>query len=324
LPYDISYSYPVHKIPFLDNSSLKNLFYESAKVVLSAFTGGPDTSQVTGNGISMAAIDVKGRDSFLDPFKWLLNDLAVEGRIVAFGEMDHTIENSDIMFKEGCNIGLPTEQFYYLKYSPFPGAELIHEIVNKPLHGQLLQWNPRFPIISFSKSLEFARNHDLAQDQLFPVYCLNEMCDIQFLAEIADLMAQKVEGGEVGPKVWLDGVFLDGCRWCIGLCPALKLQRVVIRVGGEILPCMTGKPMGELTDNMEDLRKNARKIYERIRKDRRCDECPADSRCSKCLFPYPLNQERYCELKRSRLDISGIVTRSNLVNTSKLAEIFRQ
>jgi hypothetical protein len=156
------------------------------------------------------------------------------------------------------------------------------------------------------------------QDQLFPVFCLSEKSDVQFLADIADALAQRVKTGTIGPKVWLDGVFLDGCRWGTGLCPALKLRRVFINEFGEILPCLTGQSLGELADSVQDLRNNARRIYAKIREDRKCGKCPADSCCSKCIFPHPLNQKEYCELRRTNSNISGIVTRSNLVNTTDL------
>ncbi len=318
LPYDTHHAYPVHKIPFLDNSSLKDLCHGSAKIVLDSFAGGLNTSKPIGNGILMALIEAGEGNSFLNSFKWLLQALAVEGRVVALGRENDTIENFDLMLRDGYKIGLPTDQLYYLKSCSFPDAELIYEIINKPLQGKLLQWNPRFPLIRFSESLDFAKKLYPMQDQLFPVFCLSEKADVQFLAEIADILAQKVKSGAIGPKVWLDGVFLDGCRWGVGLCPALKLQRVIINNCAEILPCINGQPLGELTDDIQDIRNNAGRIYARIRENRKCEECPADSRCSKCLFPYPLNQQEYCELQRANSNISGIVTRSNLVNTVEL------
>jgi anaerobic magnesium-protoporphyrin IX monomethyl ester cyclase len=318
LPYITSHAYPVHKIPFWDNSSLKLDESYSARIVCKTFAGGPYTVKGIGKAIAQAIVERSEGNSFLDSFRWLSQEFAIQGGIVILGKEKETIENFDSMMMNNYNIGFPSDEFYYLKNKSFPDAELIYEIVNKPLHGQLLQWNPRFPLIRFSESLEFAEKHDLTQDQLFPVFCLNDKADVQFLAEIADKLAQKVKSGTIGPKVWLDGVFLDGCRWGMGLCPALKLQRVVINKSGEILPCVTGQPLGNLQDSVQDLRNNAKEIYARIREERKCGECPASPRCSKCLFPHPLNQQEYCELQRANSNISGIVTRSNLVNTVEL------
>ncbi len=155
---------------------------------------------------------------------------------------------------------------------------------------------PRFPVVRFSKSLEFAKKQDFVQTQIYPVYCMKEKIDVQFLAKIADMLDKKVKSGMIGPKAWLDGVFLDGCRWSKNLCPALKLRRITISKAGEVLPCITGQPIGDLNDSKQDLRNNARNIYEKMREERKCAECPAESRCSKCLFPYPIGQKEYCEL----------------------------
>jgi anaerobic magnesium-protoporphyrin IX monomethyl ester cyclase len=315
LPYETKYAYPVHEIPFLDNSSIKTLYFESAKNVLKAFIGGPDTSKAVGNGISLATIEASERKSFLEPFEWLHKSLAVGGIVVVLGGANDTIDDFDLMRKDGYNSGVPTGQIHHLKGYSFPDAELVYEIINKPLHGQLHRWNPRFPLIRFGNSLKFAGKHDPSEDQLFPVFCLNDMADVQFLAEMSDVIAQKIESGAVGPKVFLDGVFLDGCRWGTSMCPALDLKHIVIDRNGDILPCMTGQPLGGLTDSLQDLRNNADRIYAKIRKERKCDACPAESRCSKCLFPYPLNQQEYCELQRANTNISGLVTRSNLANT---------
>jgi radical SAM protein with 4Fe4S-binding SPASM domain len=317
LPYETQHAYPVHEIPFLDNSNIKALYFESAKNVLKALIGGPDTSKAIGNGISLASINAPEQNSFVDSFEWLHESLAVGGIVVVLGGANDTIDDFDLMRKDGYNSGLPTGRIHHLKGYSFPDAELVFEIINKPLHGMLHRWNPRFPLIRFGKSLDFAGNHNLAEDMLFPVFCLNDMADVELLAEMSDMIAQKIESGAVGPMVFLDGVFLDGCRWGTVLCPALDLKHIVINKNGDILPCMTGQPLGGLTDSLQDLRNNADRIYAEIRKERKCDACPADSRCSKCLFPYPLNQQEYCELQRANSNISGLVTRSNLANTAE-------
>jgi anaerobic magnesium-protoporphyrin IX monomethyl ester cyclase len=317
LPYETQHAYPVHEIPFLDNSTIKTVYFESAKSILNAFIGGPDKSKAIGNGISLALIEAPMRKSFIDSFKWLHKSLAVGGIVVVLGAADDTIDDFDLMRKDGYDSGLPTGQIDHLGSSSFPYAELIYEIINKPLKGKLQRWNPRFPFIRFSRSLDFAGKHNLAEDQLFPVFTLNEKADVQLLSEISDVIAQKVKSGAIGPKVFLDGVFLDGCRWETELCPALDLKRIVINQNGDILPCMTGQPLGGLEDSLQDLRNNVDRIYAKIRKERECEACPADSRCSKCLFPYPLNQQEYCELQRANSNIAGLVTRSNIANTAK-------
>lgn len=320
LPYDVQHAYPVCEIPFLDNSSLKSYIDKFAKIVLKTFAGGPDTVKSTENGIILATIDCFDDGPFLESINWLSKALAILGKVVIHGKENDTIDDFEFLLKPHYRFGLPTNECYYLRCHPIPGAELIYEVINKPLYGKLLQWNPRFPLVKLSKSIGFAKENNPTQSEIFPVYCIRDNKDINFLTKLADKLAQQFSNDTIGPKVWLDGVFLDGCRWCKGLCPALKLQRVVINKSGEILPCMTGNALGNLQDRVKDLRDNAKNFYVRIREERKCGECPADSRCSKCLFPYPLDQQEYCELQRENLNISGIVARSNLVNTTELGQ----
>jgi anaerobic magnesium-protoporphyrin IX monomethyl ester cyclase len=321
LPFDVEYAYPVHEIPFGDNSSLQAYNRDSAKIVLKTFAGGPDTFRGIKKGIVLASIERLDDNSLSDSINWLSKALAVGGRVVVHGKENDTFDDFDFMLRANFRFGLPTNECYYLRRNSIPGAEIIYDVINKPLRGQLLQWNPRFPIVQLSECVEFAKKNNPTKDQIFPVYHISDKIkDIDFLTNLADMMAQQVNNGIIGPRAWLDGVFLDGCRWGKGLCPALKLQRIVINKNGEILPCMTGQPLGGLTDNVQHLRSNARRIYDQMRKERKCGICPADSRCSKCLFPHPLNQQEYCELQRVNLNISGIVTRSNLVNTTELGQ----
>lgn len=315
LPYDTQYAYPVQEIPCLNNSSLKDYSLQLARVILKTFAGGPDIFKVANNGIIQASIERSDGEIFFDSLIWLSQPLAVGGRVVILGKDNDTIDDFDLVSMAKCRIGWPTDECYYLKNYPISDTELVYEIINKPFHGQQLQWDPRFPLVKLSKCIKFAKKHDPTQAQIFPIYCMKDKTDVNFLIELSDKLCRFINNGKLEPRVWLDGVFLDGCRWHSNLCPALKMRRSFINKNGEILPCMTGQSLGSLSDSVQDLRNNAKKIYAEIRMERKCDGCPADSRCSKCLFPYPLNQQEYCELQRANLNISGVVTKSNLVNT---------
>lgn len=316
LPYNVEYAYPVHEIPYGNNSSLQEFSKHAAKIILKTFAGGPDVFRGIENGIVLASIEQSSDNSFFDSIKWLSNNLAIGGRLAIHGKEEDTIDDFYRLLEVNFKMGLPTSDCYYLRSCSESGSELIYEVINKPLYGRLIQWNPRFPLVRLNNCIRFAKNHDPTQSQIFPIYCINDMVDVDFLSRLSDNIAQKITSRKISSRVWLDGVFLDGCRWMNSTCPALKLRRVVIKKTGDILPCMTGQPLGRLSDNIQDLRENAKNILENIREERRCEDCPADSRCAKCLFPYPLNWQKYCELQRNNLNISWIVTRSNLANTT--------
>lgn len=312
LPYDVQYAYPVQELPFLNNSSFQLDLFNKARIILRAFAGGPDTCTGSENGIVLALIEGLGDNDSSDIFSWLSQYLAVRGIVVIIGKDADTFKDFKTTASTSYKCGLPTHRLYYLKNYSLSGSETIYGIVNKPLNGELLQWNPRFPLIEFSKCLEFSKKQDIIKSQSWLIYCLAEKKDVRFLAALAHSLGQ--HSNECVKGFWLDGILQDGCRWSKGLCPALRLRRVVINKNREILPCINGKPLGTLAENIQELRKNASEIYAKIYEERGCSDCPADSNCSKCLFPYPLSQQEYCNLQRSDLDLSGIVVRSKMIN----------
>lgn len=312
LPYDIDYSYPVEEVPFLYNSSLQMDLLEKARTVLRAFAGGPDTCSGSENGIAVALIEMFDNMEALKIFPWLAQHLAVRGVVAVLGKESNTFEDSEAIINLSYKSGLPTHRFYHLRNISSKNSGIIYEIINKPLKGKLLQWNLRFPQIELRNGLEFMKRHRAEGEQDWLVYCLATREDVLLLAAIAHSL--KHMGNKNGTDFWLNGVFQDGCRWCEGPCPALKLQRVVINNMGEVLPCINGQPLGTVADSLRDLRNKAREAYEKVLEERRCIECPAALRCSKCLFPYPLSSKEYCELQRADLGLSKIVSRSKMAN----------
>lgn len=314
LPYSMHYAYPVHKIPFWENSSLQLDLLNKARIVLRAFAGGPDTIEGSENGIVLALIESPEGNDLSNVFHWLSEYLAVRGAIIILGEENEKFGIHDLMLKASHRSGLPTHRYYYLKKVLSSGSEAIYKIINKPLNGRLLLWDPQFPVIRFSKRLEFAGENGTDQAQSWLIYSLKDKKDAYLLAGLAYQLAQQKGENSNKAGFWLDGVLQDGCMWTKGLCPALKLRRVIVNKNGEVLPCVKGQPLGTLVHSLQDLRNNAKEIYDKIRKERKCDDCPADFRCSKCLFPYPLDHHEYCELQIANLDLSGIIARSKMMN----------
>ena len=306
LPYNMRYAYPIHEIPFGTNSSLQEDLIKATKQILKAFAGGPDTCFGVENGIDLAIIDTYKNYNFHEVFHWLSQHIALDGKVVILGKERDTIEDFDRMQKARFESYLPAIECYYLRRSANQDSINVFEIINKPLHGSILHWDPRFCLIDLKKALEISK--DLKDTKLGLIYRLNEKEDVYSLAEISNAFAKH------SAEMYFNGVFLDGCRWSRGLCPALKLRRIFVDQNGEVFPCMTGLSLGRINDDIQVLRKNATEIFERISDARQCIGCPANSRCSKCLFTDPLSEQEYCELRRSNFEISGVVARSKIAN----------
>lgn len=314
LPYELEYAYPVQEIPFWKNSSLQLDLLNAARRIFSAFAGGPDTRTGSENGVVIALVEGSDNDILDRIFPWLSQHLAVEGTVIILGKENDTIEASDSMQRASYKYCLPTHRYFYLKKNSSEYGGIVYKIINTPLHGKLLNWDPEFPLINFSERLNFERNYNADHAQIWPIFSLQQKKDVYLLAAIANEFAQD-SNDFIGSSFWLDGIILDGCRWSSGLCPAIRLRRLIINKNGEVLPCMKGLPLGRLTNSVEDLRIRARELYAEVREERKCDDCPADLRCSKCLFPNPLSQREYCHLQQANLDLSGIVMRSKMMST---------
>jgi anaerobic magnesium-protoporphyrin IX monomethyl ester cyclase len=307
LPYNMHYAYPVHEIPFGDNSSLQEDLIKTKKQIFKAFAGGPDTCFGIENGIDIAVIKIHENYDFNEIFNWLSKYIALDGKVFILGMQRDTIENFDLMQKVRLESFLPAIECYYLRKLSDTNLGNVFEIVNKPLHGSILHWNPRFCLIGFKKARKLFK--ESRNSSLHLIYCLEKEEDVYFLADESKRLA------ESEAEKFFEGVFLDGCRWSRGLCPALKLKRIIVNQDDEVLPCITGLPLGRMNEDIRVLRQKASLIFEQTCKNRQCKGCPANSRCSKCLFTDPFSEEEFCELQRSNFEISGFVARSKIANT---------
>ncbi|MCJ7445143.1 MAG: B12-binding domain-containing radical SAM protein [Methanotrichaceae archaeon] len=317
LPYRIEYSYPVHEIPFGKNSSVDLCRRMASEAILSAFTGNHDANIGKENGVIITMIERAKDGNFLDAFNWLSKYIALGSGVVIFGKQNDTIQDYNMMLDTSHFSGLPTRRFYYLHNCSSQDTEIIYGLINKPLHGKLQRWNPQFRLINLSKCSESMKIKRTKEDQLCFIYCLNDKKDVYFLASMADKLQQNRQYS-AGLNFWMNGIFLDSCRWSRALCPALDMRRVFINEEGEVFPCLTGKALGTLADDLRILREKAMEIFHKTNENRKCNGCSAEFWCSKCLFPYPLEQEEFCELQRANLSMSRIIKRSNVANIMSL------
>jgi anaerobic magnesium-protoporphyrin IX monomethyl ester cyclase len=306
IPLEIQYAYPIHEIPILENSTQMQDMRREVRHVLKAFAGGPEACSGVKDGIIWALIERPNDNDFFEIFYSLSRSLAVGGRVFILGKKNDTIQDQYLIDKTRIDSGLPASSCCYLRSLPNPDSYAIYEIMNKPLGGRLSQWDPKFHLISPRQFLEFARKYDLNKNR--PIYCLRGKDDLYHLGAIARTLNRK------GGRSWLDGVFLDGCRWSRSICPAIRLGRIYVNKDYEVFPCLTGLSVGMINDDAKVLRENTARFYAKIRDQRKCGECPADSRCSKCLFTYPLSHQEYCEMQQANSGLSGIIERSKIAN----------
>ncbi|ODS37489.1 MAG: hypothetical protein A7315_13425 [Candidatus Altiarchaeales archaeon WOR_SM1_79] len=311
LRYNTTHAYPAPSIPYLRNSSIYVEGQKVAQTLLQIFAGGKTLKSTPGGGITSVVVKINNSAELSNIFKWLSHILAVNGNVFVFVNENTSHDELTKIIRTSYAAFLPTERRYILGVLSDENAEVIYKMPER----KVIRWKFQFPLVQFTKYPDFADKTGRTDTENFPVFYLKEKRDVNVLAAVSEISAREAGHDEDASGFWLNGVFLDGCRWSRSVCPALELRQFIIAESGEIQPCMTGQTLGVVGDNIQDTRKRAQDLYNKLRMDRGCDECPVDSRCAKCLFPDPISPQEYCGIQRSSPDIAGIVIGSKLANT---------
>lgn len=311
LRYETTHAYPVARIPYLRNSSLYDYSQNVAQTLLKTFAGGRTLKSISGGGVTSALVKVNNPGELSNILKWLSYFLAVDGNVFVF--VNEKISHDELAEIKHVNSTtfLPTQRRYILKTLSNKNGEVAY----KMLEGKFIKWKFQFPLVQFIKYREFLAKKEHPNTDVFPILYLKARTDVNVLSAMSEMSALKAEYGKEDAIPCLNGVFLDGCRWSRTLCPALELKQVIITETGEIRPCMTGPALGVIGDSIQEVRERTQDLYTKLRKKRKCDACPVDSQCGKCLLPYPLTPQEYCEVQWYFSNIAGIVISSKLANT---------
>lgn len=306
LPYRTIHAYPVSKIPFLYNSSVHRQGRFMARTILRAFGGSPGTFSSTGRGICFAIMEVPYGHDFNPSFTWLKYSLSVNAPLVILGGEAVEYEDLAHMLRAVCDSSLPSTQLIYLRNAINENELAVYEMLHDSFRKHF-----KFPLVQLSKWLSLNRNIR-NRGTWWPIYFLKERTDVNMLSALASRFA---DIKKTMSTPYFPGVFLDGCRWTRQKCPATEMKRVIINQTGEIRPCLTGQFVGTTKDDMKKLQKRVSETYWGILNKRKCEKCPVQSQCAKCLFPHPIDPAEYCEIQKHSPWIQKIVMGSNLMNT---------
>ncbi len=94
-------------------------------------------------------------------------------------------------------------------------------------------------------------------------------------------------------------LFQQLCRWTDTQANCQTFESVIIGNDDSIRICWYSKPIGKIGISFQELLQNIKQLEKEQIKRRNCSGCVENKTCLKCLFPYPLSSEEYCEFKRS-------------------------
>lgn len=97
-------------------------------------------------------------------------------------------------------------------------------------------------------------------------------------------------------------LLLDACRYGARRCVTAHgfdgAASAIFETGGTVRPCTHGQSVGRKEDTTATLNAALWQQSLSLRARRGCADCPVETHCSQCLFPFPLAEEAYCKLMR--------------------------
>ncbi|MBL7196909.1 MAG: B12-binding domain-containing radical SAM protein [Candidatus Omnitrophica bacterium] len=308
LPYKTEYAYDIYKIPEMKNSSQQAFTKgEQAESVIRIITGANEKL----NDGNYPDVLLKSHLVDSETIDWLKRSVKISPTIVFINgclkESKDSLLHRNI--KKMHSSGLPAANFYLLtplnKNGLYPANPVFESEKYELMHATEIATNRRrsFSKLDFLRFIPFknyAHNHSAFPDMknkkknkvIFTISTFDDIENLVRLFSHSNSMALK---GDMAKR---DCYFLDECRWSGGDCPAARFNRAIIKNDGSIIPCFNGKPIARVGDEQKDIARCIRLLWEETKKRRGCRDCPLRDNCSKCLFPYPMDEKEYCRLRR--------------------------
>ncbi len=89
------------------------------------------------------------------------------------------------------------------------------------------------------------------------------------------------------------------CRWEKSLANCITLDTIFVDSDNNIKTCWNGVPIGKVGMPFDEIVENLRNIHCTTAAKRNCRNCNRETECTKCIFPRPLSENEYCDLKRN-------------------------
>ncbi|MFX0009925.1 MAG: B12-binding domain-containing radical SAM protein [Candidatus Hermodarchaeota archaeon] len=226
--------------------------------------------------------------------KWLQENLMINGKIIQiypdknkflkqhynnsnllFGELSPTIYYEAYYFepKESSTLLIPGRTYKYGFHTGFP-IQFIHNFnFSEREKNESIGYHNA---ISMEETENDSRNlHNLLHD-IF----LNDN-------EIGFLLHRKILP-----------IAQNLCKWMKERTNCNYLESAIIDQDHNVRVCWFGEPIGTIDDSFDAIKAKINYMKEQIIEERKCIECPQNNICIKCINPYPLTEDEYCEIRR--------------------------
>jgi len=93
--------------------------------------------------------------------------------------------------------------------------------------------------------------------------------------------------------------FTTLCRWANEKANCISLRTAIINDKNEIRICWEGSALASVGMSFKKILNKQINIRVEAQKQRNCSSCHKKALCTKCLFPNPLSEKKFCSLRRS-------------------------
>jgi radical SAM superfamily enzyme YgiQ (UPF0313 family) len=310
LPRQTRHAYDVHKIPMMAHSMHSRMVKEYMQRTLAMITGDYGKRPIGAHPDLL----LRNRPLGDDVIQWLQSLMAIGPRMLFFdGDGDETVARRNM--ERIIQSGLPVVSFSLAELapvpppSPNPRAErddaalpkvnaMIDEAKLLKLRGASFGVLDSYGIVRLGSP---STQQNIGSQILLALSTLDQM---------KTLSSFVFSSSEVVLESYLaeySCCFLDECRWLSDECPAVTFRRAVIHKDGFGRPCFNGAEFGEIEDSREDIAKRLQALWSDTKRERGCDTCSEAAKCAKCLFPFPMHDEEYCQIIRGEhRELNGI------------------
>ncbi|MFW9970403.1 MAG: B12-binding domain-containing radical SAM protein [Candidatus Odinarchaeota archaeon] len=233
--------------------------------------------------------------------KWIQDNLAINGSIIhiysnKLAYKKYHKENRLTLYNEFS----PTsfyELYYREKVTNIPTLKSVKSDLFGDLIGFPIQLKNTHKILE-----ENSKGYDNLPYLIGVDYKLNDTKALyNFLVEISkyeDIFTYLLESKPL-PH------FQHLCRWTQTQANCKTLETVIIGSDDSIRICWYSNPIGKIGASHQEIEENINKLQKAKMRQRNCRSCKENETCLKCLFPYPLSSEQYCEFKRNFFTIKS-------------------
>lgn len=319
LPYEVKHSYNVNRIPYENNSYQSRLAYIRSHYFTDAVLGLHKDDKLSAEIDRVSPFIVFNDIQIMDNrfLRWLAKIMPVAGKL--FFVYRHNISAKAVSrkIKQMISNDIPTKECYFLSYSDRARGDSKVKIYklffkDKPRPFK----NPPF-IFNFIPLSRVYKNN-LARANSDIIITLDDRDDLVYFKNLIKMTEDNPSNALLDNIVNLNATFEEACKWSDKSCPALNPAKLIIEKDKSIRPCRHAAPIGKVGDSLQEIIKRLNQKFVLEKNRRKCQYCPVEDVCSKCLYPYPIAAEEYCRIKRN---FSRTATVMKLLSNLKYMEL---